>query len=66
MVSETDDADLDVHTTHYTNYGEKTKLDITERIEFNREWSRCLTQPQISVYLRCDTQAQKRKCFDVY
>lgn len=43
MVSETDDADLDVHTTHYTNYGEKTKLDITERIEFNREWSRCLT-----------------------
>lgn len=23
MVSETDDADLDVHTTHYTNYGEK-------------------------------------------
>lgn len=25
MVSETDDADLDVHTTHYTNYGKKNQ-----------------------------------------
>lgn len=31
MVSETDDADLDVHTTHYTNYGEKKPSRILQR-----------------------------------
>lgn len=55
MVSEIDDVDLDVYIIYYINYGEKKiKSDIIERIEFNREWSRCLTQFQILVYFRCD------------